>query len=47
MDLSKAEQDAADRYAAELAEQLFNKAIDELAEHQLETIHRLVRERFV
>ncbi len=44
--LSKSEQDEADRLAADYAKRLFNKGLDELTAHQASRIHELVKAHF-
>lgn len=44
--LEPEKQAAADEYAAQLAHKLYDKALDELAHHQVEVIHRLVKQKF-
>lgn len=44
--LSKSEQDEADRLAADYAKRLFNKGLDELTAHQASRIHDLVKAHF-
>jgi hypothetical protein len=44
--LSKAEQEEADRLAVNYARQLYSKSLDQLTSHQLDRVHELVKGRF-